>query len=60
MFQEVVAKLLMAAAKAASPEIRKLLIKLCNNVLVNAEKTDNPWDDILAVMLIEIVKGSSD
>jgi len=41
----------------ASPELRKMLQEVLNNLEVQAKKTDNPWDDILVGLLKSLLLG---
>jgi len=60
MFEDAVAKLLLVAVKAISPHLRSVVLKKLDDLMIHAQKTDNPWDDVLVVMLCEVIKGPTE
>lgn len=51
MFQKQMFELLLMMVTAASPEIREAIREAVAKLAVDARKTENPWDDMLAMVL---------
>lgn len=57
---EWIFRLIGLVVSVASPELRKALAELLNDLEKKAAKTPNPWDDILVAMLRTILLGKND
>jgi len=52
---KILAKLLPVILTVVSPEIKKAIQEFASKLAVDAKKTPNPWDDVLAAILQSIV-----
>lgn len=55
---EWIFRLILLVVTMLSPEIRKSLETLLNQLEADAKKTANPWDDILIAMLRSLLLNS--
>lgn len=53
MWERLLLMLLPTILSSISPALREFLIDSINHMEANAEKTDNPWDD----MFVKIIKA---
>jgi len=51
MLTEILVKILMSTLQNATPEIRQVLSEYLDSMEKKAAATDNPWDDILVMVL---------
>lgn len=54
---EWIFRLITMVVTVMSPELRKGLEDVINNLEVQAKKTANPWDDILVGLLKTLILG---
>lgn len=54
---EWILRLIIMVVSVMSPELRKNLEALINNLEEQAKKTANPWDDIFVGLLKSILVG---
>lgn len=50
-------RIITLVVSVMSPELRKGLVDLLNNLEAQAKKTANPWDDVLVGLLKSILLG---
>ena len=51
MLTEILVKILVGALQNATPEIRQVLVEYLDAMDRKAKSTDNPYDDILVLIL---------
>ena len=56
---EWILRLIGLIVSVASPELRKMLEQMLNNLEQQARATKNPWDDILVGMLKQLILGDN-
>lgn len=56
---EWILRLIGLMISVASPELRKMLAAMLDQLEEQARATKNPWDDILVAMLRQIILGSN-
>lgn len=55
---EWILRLIGLIVSVASPELRKMLEEVFNNLEQKVKATKNPWDDVLVGLLKQLVLGS--
>jgi len=53
-------RLVTLIVSVASPELRKLIGDMLNNLEQQAKKTSNPWDDMLVGLLKTLMLGGNE
>lgn len=56
LFKSLLAILLRAALKAASPVLREYVEGKVREIMAKAAETENPYDDIFAEMLADLLE----
>ena len=56
---EWILRLIGLIISVASPELRKMIEQMLNQLEQQARATKNPWDDILVAMLKQVLLGNN-
>ena len=54
--EKIISKIIEKLLEQMSDELRQSLVQMVRNLEVVAKKTENPWDDIL-VLIIKVAMG---
>jgi len=56
---ELILRVIALVFSVSSPELRKMLEQMLNNLEQQAKATKNPWDDILVSLLRHLLLGDN-